>query len=306
MPRILTIAAAQSGPNPKSASRREILDRLIVLLEQAAARGCHLVTFTECALTAFFPHWWIEDPAELDSYFERSLPNADTQPLFDAAARLKIGFCLGYAERSSDQGRVRYFNSSVLVDQNGQIIGHYRKVHLPGHCERRPANPFQNLEKRYFEPGDLGFRTFDAFGARIGLLICNDRRWPESYRSLGLQGCEVVLLGYNTPRHTPEYPETDRLADFHHQLSLQAGAYQNGMWIVASAKAGLEEGVDQIGESMIVAPSGEVVIKSNTLCDELLVYRCDLDACKTYKEGVFPHRNRRVEHYGGLLRRVEG
>ncbi len=305
MSRLLAIAAAQLGPIPRTSSRGEVLSRLIELLRQAANRNCQLVVFPECALTPFFPHWWIEDQAEIDSYFERPLPNPETQPLFDEAARLQVGFCLGYAELVRDGEQTRRFNSTVLVERDGRIVGHYRKVHLPGHCEHRPGNPFQNLERRYFEPGDLGFRVFSAFGAKVGMLICNDRRWPESYRMLGLQGCELVLMGYNTPRHYPEYPETDRLADFHHRLSLQAGAYQNGMWVVAAAKAGDEEDVDQIGGSMIVAPSGEVVAESTTLRDELVVHQCDLDACQTYKQGVFNPRSRHPEHYGMITQNIE-
>lgn len=305
MSRVLTIAAAQLGPIPRASSRGEVLSRLIDLVRQAARRNCQLVVFPECALTPFFPHWWIEDQAEIDSYFERTLPNPDTQPLFDEAARLQVGFCLGYAELVREGERTRRFNSAILVERDGRIVGHYRKVHLPGHCEHRPANPFQNLERRYFEPGDLGFRVFSAFDAQVGMLICNDRRWPESYRMLGLQGCELVLMGYNTPRHYPEHPETDILADFHHRLSLQAGAYQNGMWVVAAAKAGNEEGVEQIGGSMIVAPSGEVAAESTTLRDELVVHQCDLDACQTYKQGVFHPRSRHPEHYGLLTRGIE-
>jgi predicted amidohydrolase len=303
MPRVVSIAAAQMGPIPRSATRPETLQRLIALLRQAAERRCQLVCFPECTLTWFFPHTWMEDQREIDSYFERSMPNPDCQALFDAAARLQIGFCLGYAELTRESDRTRHFNSSVLVDRNGQVVGHYRKVHLPGHSDHRPANPFQNLERKVFEPGDLGFRVDSAFGVKAGMLICNDRRWPEAYRVLGLQGCELVLMGFNTPRHYPEYPDTDRLADFHHRLSLQAGAYQNGMWIVAAAKAGCEEGVDQIGGSMIVAPSGEVVAVSSTLGDELITYDCDFDLCRTYKEGVFPAKNRRTEHYGLLTNR---
>ena len=302
MSRTLTIAAAQMGPVPKAESRRETIERLIALLREAARRQCQLVVFPECALTWFFPHAWVEDQAEIDSHFERSMPGPDCQALFDEAARLRIGFCLGYAELSQQDGRTRRFNSSVLVERDGRIAGRYRKIHLPGHSDHRQANPFQNLERRVFEPGDLGFRVDSAFDAQVGMLICNDRRWPEAYRMLGLQGCELVLIGFNTPRHYPEYPETDRLADFHHRLSLQAGAYQNGMWVVAAAKAGCEEGVDQIGGSMIVAPSGEVMAESLTLGDELVVHICDLDQCRTYKEGVFPPRNRRVEHYGLLVK----
>lgn len=87
-----------------------------------------------------------------------------------------------------------------------------------------------------------------------------------------------MLLDDNTPRHSPKYPKTDRLADFQHQLSLQA----------AAAKAGVEERVEQIGGSMILAPSGEVVARAATLGNEIIVHRCDLDLCCTYKEGVFP------------------
>jgi predicted amidohydrolase len=301
MSRTLGIAAAQIGPVPRSQSRAETLDRLIALLRQAKRGDCELVVFTECALTPFFPHWWSEDPAENDQYCERSMPGPQTQPLFDEAASLGIGFCLGYAELVEEGGHKRIYNSAVLVERDGRVVGHYRKTHLPGHFDHRPGNPFQNLEKRYFEPGDLGYPVFEAFGGRVGMLICNDRRWPECYRCLGLQGCELVLIGFNTPRHYPEYPDTDRLADFHHQLSLQAGAYQNGMWVVGAAKAGVEEGVEQIGGSMIVAPSGEVAARSTTLADELVIHRCDLDACRTYKEGVFPPRNRRVDQFQRLL-----
>ncbi len=303
MARMIGIAAAQIGPVPRSQSRADTLERLIALLRRAKRADCDLVVFTECALTPFFPHWWSEDPSANDIYCERSMPGPSTQPLFDEAARLKIGFCLGYAELVDDGPRVRRFNSAVLVERDGRIVGHYRKTHLPGHSDHRPSNPFQNLEKLYFEPGDLGFPVFEAFGGKVGMLICNDRRWPECYRCLGLQGCELVLIGFNTPRHYPEYPDTDRLADFHHQLSLQAGAYQNGMWVVGAAKAGIEEGVEQIGGSMIVAPSGEVAARSTTLDDELVIHRCDLGACRTYKEGVFPSRNRRVDQFDRLLTR---
>jgi len=300
--RTLTVAAAQMGPIPRSQTRAVAVGRLIDLLRQAHARGAELVVFPECALTAFFPHWWIADEAELDSHFETEMPNAAVRPLFDEAARLGVAFNLGYAELAIDAGVKRRFNTSVLVDRKGRIIAKYRKVHLPGHADHRPHTPFQNLEKRYFEPGDGPFAVHDLHGVKTGMLICNDRRWPEAYRALGLQGCELVTLGYNTPRHHPGYSETDRLSDFHHLLSLQAGAYQNGMWVVAAAKAGTEEGVEQIGGSLIVAPSGESVTRSVTLEDEVIVARCHLDMCRTYKEGVFPHRNRRVEHYGLLTR----
>lgn len=301
MARILTVGAAQSGPVSRQETRAAVVERLLLQMRHARERGCDLVVFTECALTAFFPHWYMEDENEIDAYFEREMPSDDTRPLFEEAARLNIGFYLGFAELALVEGRKRRFNSSVLVGGDGRIIGKYRKIHLPGHKEHRPGNPFQNLEKRYFEVGDLGFPTWNAFGGIVGMCICNDRRWPETYRILGLGGAEMVLVGYNTPDHIPEHPEMDRLTGFHHQLSLQSGAYQNGCWVVAVAKAGVEEGVSQIGKTSIIAPSGEIIAQSKTLGDELIVCSCDLDATTPYKQGILNFTdNRRIEHYGPI------
>jgi predicted amidohydrolase len=300
MARCITIAAAQSGPVPRSVSRRDAVDRRIAQLRQAAAAGCDLVVFTEAALTPFFPHWWIDDERELDAWFERDMPNPDVEPLFAAARQLGVAFTLGYAELAIEGGRKRRFNTSVLVDNRGAIVGKYRKVHLPGHDDHRPHNPFQNLEQRYFEVGDLPLAVWDLGGVRIGMCICNDRRWPETYRVLALAGAEVIVLGYNTPDHIPEHPGMDRLVPFHNRLCMQAGAYQNGVWIVAAAKAGVEEGVSQIGDSVIIAPSGEVVAAAATLGDELVVHRCDLDLGTAYRTLFNFAKNRRPECYGAI------
>ena len=115
------------------------------------------------------------------------------------------------------------------------------------------------------------------------MAVCNDRRWPETYRVMGLQGVEMILIGYNTPVHNPPAPEHDNLSHFHNELVMQSGAYQNGTWVVGVGKGGREEGVDQIGNSIIVAPSGEIVGACSTLGDELAIARCDLDLTLSYK-----------------------
>ena len=215
MSRIVTVGAAQLGPIARSDSRAHAVARMIVLMRQAASHGCDLVVFPECALTAFFPHWYYDRQEDIDAYFEREMPNAATQPLFECARELGIGFYLGFAELAVEGGVAHHFNTSILVDKSGRIIGKYRKVHLPGHAEHEPSRPFQNLEKRYFEVGNLGFPVFRAFGGIVGMAICNDRRWPETYRVMGLQGVEMIVLGYNTPVHNPPSPEHDNLAHFH-------------------------------------------------------------------------------------------
>ena len=306
MSRIIRIGAAQSGPISRQESRSDAVERLIVQMRNAHTQGCQLVVFTECALTAFFPHWWIDDENELDAWFERDMPNAATQPLFDEAARLGIGFYLGFAELAVEDGSRRHFNASVLVGADGCVIGKFRKVHLPGHSDHRPDNPFQNLEKRYFETGNFGFPTWRAFGGVVGMCICNDRRWPETYRALALRGAELILLGYNTPTHIPEHPELDHLVGFQHQLCLQSGAYQNGCWVVAVAKAGTEEGVTQLGLTSIVSPTGQVAAQSTTLGDELIVHDCDLDESRASKQDLFNFAvNRKIEHYSIITQQTD-
>ena len=300
MTRIVTIGAAQLGPIQKPDSRASVVARLIDLLHQAQHHGCDLVVYPELALTTFFPRWPVHDIAEADHWYERSMPNADTQPLFDEAKSLGIGFSIGYAELVTEaDGRVRRFNTQILVERDGSIVAKYRKIHIPGHEHHESWRPFQHLERFYFEPGEDGFGVWSAFGGLVGMAICNDRRWPETYRVMGLQGVELVLIGYNTPIHYAPDPSQNILQGFHNALVMQSGAYQNGTWVVGVAKGGVEEGVDSLGQTSIIAPSGQIVAQALGTGDELVMARCDLDWCDNYKKTLFDFdRYRMIEHYG--------
>jgi predicted amidohydrolase len=298
MSRVITIGAAQLGPIQKDHTREEVVGRLIDLLRTAAKSSCDLVVFPELALTTFFPRWFVDDITEMDHYYETEMPSAVTQPLFDEAKRLGVGFSLGYAELTSDGHR---FNTQILVEKDGSVVAKYRKVHIPGHEHNEPNRPFQHAERYYFEPSMEGFGVWKAFDARVGMMICNDRRWPESYRVMGLQGVELILCGYNTPIHYVPDPSQDILQGFHNALVMQSGAYQNGSWVVGVAKGGNEEGVDSLGQSMIVAPSGQIVAQALTTDDELIVARCDMDWCERYTGTLFDFdKYRRPEVYGRI------
>jgi predicted amidohydrolase len=299
MSRILRVAAAQSGPIQKAESRQVVVKRMLDLLDQAKAQKCDLVVYTELALTTFFPRWYMTDQTEVDSWFEREMPNAATRPLFERAAEYKIGMSFGYGELTPDG---HHYNTAILVDRDGKIVGKYRKVHLPGHAEFDPKRAFQHLEKRYFEPGNLGFPVWRTMDGILGMCVCNDRRWPETYRVMGLQGVELVMLGYNTPSVNSEKSD-ERIEKriFHHRLSLQAGAYQNSTWVVATAKAGVEDDHPLFGASCIVNPDGEIVAEARSDDDELVIADCDLDATKFGKQTIFNFAaHRRIEHYGPI------
>lgn len=301
MGRELVVGAAQLGPIGRSEPRRSAVNRMIRLLVDAKERGADLVVFPELALTTFFPRWFFDNQDEIDTYFETEMPSLETEPLFESAVKLEIGFSFGYAEIARIEGKVHHFNTSILVDRSGAIVGKYRKIHLPGHRDHQPWRPFQHLEKRYFETGDLGFPVFDAFNGKFGMCICNDRRWPETFRVLGLQGVEMVTLGYNTPQHYPPAPEHDHLQEFHNHLVMQAAAYQNGTWVVGVAKAGIEEGCELIGGSCIIAPTGEIVAQCVTQGDELVTYGCDLDRCKEIQENIFDFSQHREPQNYSLI-----
>lgn len=301
MTRIVRVGGAQMGPVARSDTKERTVERLIALLRAAHGRGCELVVFPELALTTFFPRWFAE-PGEMDGYFETEMPGPATRPLFEEARRLGVGFYLGYAELSVHGAGARRFNTSILVDGSGVIVGKYRKIHLPGHSDYENERRHQHLEKRYFEVGDTGFRVWDAFGGRVGMAICNDRRWVETYRVMGLQDVEMILIGYNTPAADSLSDEPEELRMFHNHLTMQAGAYQNSTWVVGVAKAGIEDGHRLIGGSAIIAPTGEIVAQASTDADELIVADCDLDRCNYYRANIFNFaRHRRPEFYQRIV-----
>lgn len=298
MSRILTVGGAQMGPIARNDSRAVVVERMITLLDNAKRQGCEIVVFPEMALTTFFPRWYMESQNEVDSFFESEMPGPATQPLFDRAREHGIGFYLGYAEKTVENGEDHHYNASILVDKDSNIVGHYRKVHLPGHVELEPERPWQHLEKRYFEVGDLGFPVWRTMGGVMGMALCNDRRWPETFRVMGMKGVELVMLGYNTPSANSLGPEPFHVRMMHNHITMQAGAYQNGTWVVGVAKAGREEGFDMMGGSVIIAPSGEIVSQAHTLGDELITAECDLDECQFNKTTIFNFEaHRRPEHY---------
>ncbi|EPE05173.1 n-carbamoyl-d-amino acid hydrolase [Ophiostoma piceae UAMH 11346] len=334
------------GPEPRKAA----LDRMIALLEDAASKGAQLVVFPELALTTFFPRGMLTDPAEIAAVFEpeddstplaasKILESPNIKPLFQKAAALGVDISIGYAERytSTAASKTVDYNTAIYYKAaSNSVIAKYRKVHLPGRTFLLPdPKASQQLEKYYFTPGDLGFQAFrvpglvDAVKAEdkeaapdtktdgkgdpiMGMMICNDRRWPEAWRAYGLQGVELVLCGYNTSDYKPQdegtFEEQSAMALLHHHISCQGGSYTNACFSVNVAKAGTEAegpGGGLIGGSVIYDPYGRKVIESKTLEDELLVATLDLDMCRKQKDTIFNFaQHRRVEHYPRLVEQV--
>ncbi len=287
MARIVTIAAAQLGPNQESSSREEIVERMLALLDQAKAQGVELVAYPEMALTTYFPKKIRKD---FDQFFETEIPPKALEPLLRRAKEARIAVHVGFCEKADG----KYFNTALLTDRDGRIVGTFRKIHLPG---TKAADGFaQVYEPYYFAHGDTGYKVFDACGAKVGIAICQDRRYPESYRALALQGAEIILIGYNTP--------ISALALDLNELCLRSGAYANACFVVGIAKAGVEDGVELIGGSCVINPVGQVLAKAATTRDELVVSRIDLDQMTPVRKRWNFLGRRQPQHYATLLQPV--
>ena len=206
-------------------------------------------------------------------FFEAQMPNADVQPLFDEARKLGIGFYRGYADLTPEG---QPYNTAILVDKSANIVGKYRKVHLPGHVDHKSDAPFQHLEKKFFDVGDRPWGVWDTLGAKIGMALCNDRRWPETWRVMSLQSAEIVVLGYNTHSQNIHWDEPVHLRMHNHLITLQASAYQNSVWAAAAAKCGREDGFHMVSGCVIVSPTGEIAAQASTEEDEVIAVQADL------------------------------
>ncbi|KAK2008592.1 carbon-nitrogen hydrolase [Colletotrichum eremochloae] len=340
--RTIRAAAAQLGPIQRAEGRQSVLSRMCALLDSAAKDKVKLVVFPELAFTTFFPRHFIPDDEELHGFFELETPTTpidqspNVKPLFDHAKKLGLDVYVGYAEAwrpdSSNKSETIYYNSATYYSGRiGRVLQKYRKVHLPGVVEPFPEpGATQQLEKRYFGNGDMGFPAFrvpdivdetetQGQGDPImGMLICNDRRWPEGWRSYGLQGAELVLCGYNTTAYAPQLlgsdlyqqkpmtrEETEKEVLHHNQLSITSNSYMNSCFSINVAKAGNEDGHDLISGTCIVNPKGYIIAEARTKADELVMADLDLAACRAGKAKTFDFdRHRRIDAYGLLTERA--
>jgi predicted amidohydrolase len=287
MARYIKVAAAQMGPNNEGTPREEIVERMQALLELAGREGVELLAYPEMALTTYFPK---KIRPDFDQFFETEVPPKALEPLLRRAAEARVALHVGFCEKADG----KYFNTALLTDRDGRLCGTFRKIHLPG--TKAPDGFAQVYEPYYFAHGDTGYRVWDCAGAKVGIAICQDRRYPESYRALALQGAEIILIGYNTPGSALALDLND--------LCMRAGAYANACWVVGVAKAGIEDGVELIAGSCVINPQGQIVARAATTGDELITARIDVDAMVPVRKRWNFLGRRQPQHYDILLRPV--
>lgn len=287
--RTITVAAAQTGPVLSDDDIGPGVREALGMIEAAAAKKAEVICFSELFLTPFFPNRLERDCAK----WFMELPDPRVQPLLDAAKKANMALLLPYGERA---GKLNY-NSTAVFDRAGRHAGTYRKTHIPAIFPSNLKGGTGSYEKFYFTPGGA-FPVYDLGGAKAGVQICYDRKYPEGSRALAVGGAEIIFM----PICAASYGET-KLRDNTWDLPLRARAYENGTFVVAVNRAGMEHGRRHLGQSMIINPIGaEIMAVASEDKPELLVATLDLADVAAAQQSLPWWRDRRPEIYDSLTR----
>lgn len=278
----IKLALIQSACGPDV---QENEDRTLEQIEIAAAQGANIVCLQELFNAIYFCQY-----VDVRSYkYAQTFPNSSTDKLQMAAKRLGIVLVVPFFEEALPGV---YFNSAVVYDSDGTYLGKYRKNHIP-------EGP-QYLEKYYFTPGDLGYPIFNTRFGVIGVGICWDQWFPEVARILALQGAEILL--YPTAIGSePDRPYFDSSEPW--RTIIRSHAIANNVFVGAVNRVGVETEMSFYGKSFIANPYGDIIASAGNQ-DEIIMAICDLSEIRSSRELLQFFRDRRVDTYQPLLKKI--
>jgi N-carbamoylputrescine amidase len=268
----------------------ENLRKAVPRIEEAAARGAKIVCLQEMFNTRYF--CVTQDPAQFD--LAEPVPEGASVRELQAVAR-RLGVVI-VAPVFEARGSEVYHNTAAIIDADGTALGKYRKMHIP----QDPA--FE--EKFYFTPGDLGFRAWKTAHGNIGVLICWDQWFPEAARLTTLAGADILFyptaIGW-----LPSEKATLGPAQHCAWETVQRGhAVANGCYVAAVNRVGVEGETEFWGQSFVADPYGQVIAKASSGNEEVLVVECDLKKQREFRR-IWPFlRDRRIDAYGDITRRL--
>jgi N-carbamoylputrescine amidase len=260
-------------------------NRTLKQIEEAAGLGANIVCLQELFNAIYFCQY-----VDVKSYgYAQKFPNASTDKLQEVAKRLGIVLVVPFFEEALPGV---YFNTAVVYDKDGTYLGKYRKNHIP-------EGP-QYLEKYYFTPGDLGYPIFKTHFGIIGIGICWDQWFPEVARILALQGAEILL--YPTAIGSePDRPEFDSSEPW--RTIIRSHAIANNVFVGAVNRVGVETEMSFYGKSFIANPYGDIIAGAGNQ-DEIIMATCDLSEIRASRELLQFFRDRRVDTYQPLLKKL--
>lgn len=285
-----TIAAVQMKIEPE---REKNLAKAEAAIATAAKQGAQVVCLPELFTGYYFCQK--EDVTLFD--LAEAIPGPSEARLAAAAKANKVVVVGSLFEKRMPGV---YHNTATVHDAGGQLLGIYRKMHIPD-------DPLF-LEKFYFTPGDLGFKAFDTPAAKVGTLVCWDQWYPEAARLTALQGAEVIFyptaIGWH-PREKVEFGEAQHAA---WETSMRGHAIANGTYVCAVNRVGHEvivgEGLEFWGGSFISDPFGRILKKASVDKEEILVVKCDRKLMEDVRRNWPFFRDRRIDAYGNIVKRV--
>lgn len=277
-----------------AAQPEENLGRAVARVVEAASAGAQVICLPELFRSQYFCQH--EDHASFD--LAEPLPGPTTEALGSLAKKLGVVIIAPVFER---RAAGLYHNSAAVIDATGAIAGVYRKMHIPDD----PAY----YEKFYFTPGDLGFRAFDTQFGRVGALICWDQWYPEAARLTALQGAEVLFYPTAIGWHPGEKQKHGARQQAAWETCQRAHAVANGCYVAAVNRVGLErpaggDGLEFWGRSFAAGPSGEILAQASSNRAETLLVKLDLDQIDITRQHWPFLRDRRIDAYGDLTRRL--
>lgn len=281
--RNIKISATQM---PCTWNRQATLDKADHLVREAAQKGANIILLQELFETPYFCQLQKFQYMELATTLEE---NPAVEHFKKLAKELDVVLPISFFERAGNT----QFNSIAIIDADGEILGVYRKTHIPD------GLPY--AEKFYFTPGDTGFKVWNTKYGRIGVGICWDQWFPETARSLALQGAEILLF----PTAIGSEPTLEKDSRIHWRNTMAGHAAANMMPVVASNRIGRETDEDSemtfYGSSFIADNHGEIVEQADDCTETVLVHEFDLDelARERREWGIF--RDRRPEMYKTIL-----
>jgi N-carbamoylputrescine amidase len=264
------------------------LDKAIARIGEAARRGADVV----CTQELFRSHYpcQVEDPKFFD--LAEPIPGPSTEAIAKAARAGKVVVIASIFER---RAAGVYHNTAVVIDRSGEIVGRYRKMHIPD-------DP-RYYEKYYFTPGDLDFAAHPTSAGAMGVLVCWDQWFPEAARLTAMAGAQVIFYPTAIGWYHGETP-ADRAKMLEAWVTIQRShAIANGVYVAVVNRVGVEADLEFWGNSFVADPFGEVVARADTSAEEILMVECDLGKIERTRRNWPFLRDRRIDAYGDLIRR---
>jgi N-carbamoylputrescine amidase len=262
-------------------------------IREAAGKGAQIVCVQELYRSQYFCR---EERSELFDLAE-PIPGPTSESFVKLARELDIAIIGSLFER---RAAGLYHNTAIVIDAGGELLGRYRKMHIP-------EDPLY-FEKYYFTPGDLGFRCFDTRFARVAPLICWDQWYPEAARLAALAGAEVIFYPTAIGWHPEEKEEAGAAQHDAWRTIQRAHAIANGVYVVAVNRVGFEgppeQGLDFWGGSFVSDPFGRVLAEASHDHEEILVAECDPRQVEETRRNWPFLRDRRIDAFGDLVKRA--